>query len=427
MISDGYSSLKMSTNLDFGNPPRVVFGVGTAVNSLPNIIKEFSPKKTMLVTDEIVSKTESFERIEKELERASLSFSTFMVPAGEPKTEKADEIVKVAREKKPDLLIGVGGGSVLDMTKLMSIMITNPGEPKDYYALPPDPWSEKVKRVGVNKILIPTTSGTGSETSNTLVVTEKGYKTWITSPKVTATVSLIDPSLTYSLPPVATRNTGMDALSHLIEGVLTTAPNPLSDGMIRQGVHLISKYLVRAYNNSNDEEARLNMSYAAALGGWVIAFPWVGGPATIGHCMSEALGPRFEIPHGFACGIMLPHAMDFNLSLVAGRLRSIAEAFGTDVHGLTDAQAGMETISSVVSLMRSLEMPIALKNVSKFGKDRLFDMLEYVLNERQYIYNLPEYNPMRITMENLTELFDNIWEGKFSTTAALNNGELQVP
>ncbi len=147
-------------------------------------------------------------------------------------------------------------------------------------------------------------------------------------------------------------------------------------------------------------------------------------PATIGHCMSEALGPRFEIPHGFACTIMLPHSMDFNLPLVATKLRSIAEAFGTNVYGLTDVQAGMEAKSSVVSLMRSLEMPTALKDVSKFGKDRLFEMLEYVLNERQDIYNLPAYDPMRITRENLTYLFDDIWEGKFSTTTVLNNGEL---
>ena len=419
MNSDTFNPLKLNTNLDFGNPPRVVFGVGTSQNSLPGLMKEIDPKKTVLVSDEVVAKTGALEKIEASLKSAGLKYEELLIPIGEPTTEMTRDLVNSARKDKPDLYVGVGGGSVLDMTKLMSIMVTNEGDPKNYYALPPDPWSDKVLKAGARKILLSTTAGTGSESSNTLVVTEAGYKTWITSSKVTANVSLVDPSLTYSLPPNATRNTGMDALSHLIEGVLTNMPNPVSDGMIQQGVHLISKYLTRACNNGNDEEARVNMSFAAMMGGWVISFPWVGGPATIGHCVSEALGPRFGIPHGFACAIMLPHAMDFNLPLVAPRLRSIAEAFGVDTYGLSDLEAASNAINSVVSLMKGLEMPVALKNASKFGKDRLTDMFDYVFNQRQYIYNLPVYNPRRLTEENLSELFDDIWEGKFSTASKL--------
>ena len=419
MNSDAFNPLKLNTNLDFGNPPRVVFGVGASQNSLPGLVKEIDPKKTVLVSDEVVAKTGALEKIEASLKSAGLKYEELLIPIGEPTTEMTRDLVNSARKDKPDLYVGVGGGSVLDMTKLMSIMVTNEGDPKNYYALPPDPWSDKVVKAGARKILLSTTAGTGSESSNTLVVTEAGYKTWITSSRVTANVSLVDPSLTYTLPPNATRNTGMDALSHLIEGVLTNTPNPVSDGMIQQGVHLISKYLVRAYNNGNDEEARVNMSFAAMMGGWVIAFPWVGGPATIGHCMSEALGPRFGIPHGFACAIMLPHAMDFNLPLVAPRLRPIAEAFGVDTYGLSDLEAASEAIDSVVSLMKGLEMPVALKNASKFGKDRLTEMFDYVLNQRQYIYNLPVYNPRRLTKENLSELFDDIWEGGFTTASKL--------
>ena len=419
MNSDTFNPLKLNTNLDFGNPPRVVFGVGTSQNSLPGLMKEIDPKKTVLVSDEVVAKTGALEKIEASLKSAGLKYEELLIPIGEPTTEMTRDLVNSARRDKPDLYVGVGGGSVLDMTKLMSIMVTNEGDPKNYYALPPDPWSDKVVKAGARKILLSTTAGTGSESSNTLVVTEAGYKTWITSSRVTANVSLVDPSLTYTLPPNATRNTGMDALSHLIEGVLTNTPNPVSDGMIQQGVHLISKYLVRAYNNGNDEEARVNMSFAAMMGGWVIAFPWVGGPATIGHCMSEALGPRFGIPHGFACAIMLPHAMDFNLPLVAPRLRPIAEAFGVDTYGLSDLEAASDAIDSVVSLMKGLEMPVALKNASKFGKDRLTEMFDYVLNQRQYIYNLPVYNPRRLTKENLSELFDDIWEGRFTTASKL--------
>ena len=109
---------------------------------------------------------------------------------------------------------------------------------------------------------------------------------------------------------------------------------------------------------------------------------------------------------------------------MAPRLRPIAEAFGVDTYGLSDLEAASNAINSVVSLMKGLEMPVALKNASKFGKERLTDMFDYVFNQRQYIYNLPVYNPRRLTEENLSELFDDIWEGKFTTASKLVESSL---
>lgn len=413
-LNNNYSSLHPASHFDFTNPSRIIFGKGATGINLPEIIKEYGPKDILIVSDETIAKVGALEKTENAIRASKLKYDKYFVPVGEPSAEVSREATNFAREKRPDLLIGIGGGSVLDMTKLMSIMVTNPGDPIEYCALPPDPWSDKVKNKGINKVLIPTTAGTGSETSNTLVIIEKGYKTWITSAKVTADLALVDPELTYSLPPVVTRNTGMDALSHLVEGTVSALANPISDGLIQQGVHLISKYLVRAYNNGSDEEARVNMSYAAMLGGWVIAFPWVGGPATIGHCMSEALGPKFDLPHGLVCAIMLPHAIDYNSALIATRMRSIAGALGSDTYGMDDNQVVETSINSITRLMKNLDIPLALKNATKLPKDSLYDMLEYILKERQFIYNLPTYNPRRLTTDNLSQLFEDIWEGKFS-------------
>jgi len=414
--SNEFSEIGLLSNFDTGNPPRIVFGKNSLKTNLAQIIKDLHPKNSLIVSDDIVSKTGGLGKVEDIFKESGTAYKTYLIPIKEPTADVAREVSDFARRTSPDLIVGVGGGSVMDMAKLMSIMVTNNEDPIKYCALPPDPWSDKVVNPGINKILIPTTAGTGSETSNTLVIIEKGYKTWITSSKVTANISLIDPVLTYTLPPVVTRNTGLDALSHLVEGIVSSQANPISDGLIFQGVRIISKYLVRAYNNGNDEEARINMSFAAMLGGWVIAFPWVGGPATIGHCMSEALGPKFNIPHGQACAIMLPHAMDYNSSLIAPRLRPIAEAFGIDTYDMDDTEATRAAIDGVLKLMKDLEMPVSLKNSTKLTKNSLDEMLEYVLNERQFIYNLPAYNPRRLTKENLQILFDDIWEGKFSFT-----------
>jgi alcohol dehydrogenase class IV len=267
-----------------------------------------------------------------------------------------------------------------------------------------------LKNKTLPKILIPTTAGTGSETSNTLVIIEQEYKTWITDNKILAEVAIVDPTLTLTLPPRMTAGTGIDALSHVMEALMSTQANPISDGLSMAAVRLVFQNLRQAYHHGEDVSARWNMSMAATLGGWVIGFPWVGGPATIGHCISEAVGSRYKIPHGVACGIALPYAMEYNLPLLFEKLGMVASLTGGDTSDLSTHDAARKSIDATVALMKDIDMPMSLGEMKVPEKD-LKGLSEYIINERQYLYNLTALNPRRLTLENVNRLLENMWKG----------------
>ncbi|MGC8565224.1 MAG: iron-containing alcohol dehydrogenase [Thermoplasmata archaeon] len=402
--------------LDWENPKRIVFGRGQTKN-LGSILNSYMQvKSAVIVTDENIEKAGILEKVTSSVNGTGIKTDIFKIPVHEPDMETANNVANYAHSKSFDAVIGVGGGSAMDMGKLMAMMKTNPGKPLDYCALPPDALSEKVKNRPVPEILIPTTAGTGSEQSNTLVIIENGYKTWITSNKLYATIALVDPENTYTTPPNATRSSGVDAMSHLLEGLVSSLHNPVSDGTIIEGVKLVYDYLPRSYNNGNDVEARTALSLASTMGGWVLGLPWVGGPATIGHCLSEGFGPKLNIPHGLACGLMLPHVIDFNRNFIGERMKKVLIAIepDEDYFDFTIQEAIDALIQKIVDLLKAVEINPAVKYNTKESKDTFFNMIDYVLNERQYLYNLPAYNPRRLTKDNLTNLFEDIWEGKFS-------------
>lgn len=402
-------------SLDWENAKRIMFGTGLTTQT-SSVMKDIGARKAIILSDVNIVKAGVVDKVTDSLKSEGLSFDQMILDVKEPDMSVAREVAKFARNHEFDCVIGVGGGSSMDMAKLMSIMKTNPGDPLKYCALPPDASSEKVKNSGVPEILLPTTSGTGSETSNTLVIIHEGVKTWITSNKILATAAIVDPENTYSSPPNATRFPALDALGHLDEGIISSLHNQISDGMSIQGSSLINTYLPRAYNNGRDEEARTALSMAATLGGWVLGFPWVGGPATIGHYMAEAFGPKYNMPHGLAVALMLPHALDFNRPLIKNRLGPLLQAF----EDVSDAPDGDETcdrlIFDITNLMKSVDVDPALRRNTNTSKDVLFSMLDYLINERQYLYNLPAYNPRRLTKDNMEHLFEDLWEGRFTMT-----------
>lgn len=404
-------------SLDWENPRRIVFGRGQTNNLGAMLESYLHLNSVVIVTEENIEKAGILENVHSSIVKVGIKVDLFKIPAREPDMDTANHVANYAQSHNFDAVIGVGGGSVMDMGKLMAMMKTNPGKPVEYCALPPDALSEKVKNRPVPEILVPTTSGTGSEQSNTLVIIEKGYKTWITSNKLYATLALVDPENTYTTPPNATRSSGVDAMSHLLEGLVSSLHNAVSDGTIIEGVKLVYDYLPRAYNNGNDVEARTALSLASTMGGWVLGLPWVGGPATIGHCLSEGFGPKLNIPHGLACGLMLPHVIDFNRNFIGERMKKVLVALepNEDYFYFTNQEAIDILIQKIVDLLKAVEINPAVKYNTRESKETFFSMIDYVLNERQYLYNLPAYNPRRLTKENLTHLFEDIWEGKFTS------------
>ena len=393
----------------FDQPKRIIFATGATEQFLGSEAIRLGGKKVLVVTDKGIKKAGMADTVTGLLEKENVDVTLYDDIATEPTVDSVRSAVKFGREGKYDLIVGVGGGAVLDTAKLTALCLTNPGEVMTYV----DPTQDKTKEPSKPKILIPTTSGTGSETSNAAVVIEGLYKTWVACSNMFADVAIVDPNMVMSCPPKQTAGSALDALSHNVEALIDREANPISDAQALEATRLVFKYSRRAFHAGDDLEARWNMAAAATLGGMVISYAWIGGPAILGHCISEALGPRWGVPHGAACGVVLPYILQFNMasSACTEKLAYVAkQILGDEVYGLSQREAANAFVQGTKRLMEDMELPTSLKQWN-VPSNELDEFAEYLVKDRQYVYSLPRFNPRKLTIENTKELMHNMYDG----------------
>ncbi len=277
----------------------------------------------------------------------------------EPQMETANALYDLVLKVKPDLVIGLGGGSSMDMAKLTSIVATNPQAPLELMT------KKVVNNPALKKILIPTTSGTGSEVSMFFVCSVGKDKYFMGSPYAYPEISIIDPGLTLSMPPRITASTGIDALSHAVESIMNKLANPWYDSLAVSAIELISKYLRRATFNGQDLEARYYMSMGATLA--MISYTGTGG--LYSHSISYAIGVFQPIAHGVGCGVGLPYTMVFNLPMIEEKLAVIARAMGEKVESLSTQAAGRRAAELVYNITADVKLPVSLKEMGLRHED----------------------------------------------------------
>ncbi len=406
---------------DYRLPPRMKFGFGS-VRESGKLAKEIAKNKNAIViTDESLVNLGLVDELLSSLQENGFKTDVYAPRAIEPTIEQVHKVITAASKKNYGLIVGIGGGSSLDRAK-MAACFAGRNEKIDGYLAP----SAKIIRTCKPKLLIPTTSGTGSEVSNTAVVIvpndEVGsMKTWITGDVVLAEAAILDPSLTMNLPPKITANTGFDAISHCAEGVISKQANPFSDALALQGIKLAAQNLRSAYHAGENPQSRWNMALAAAIGGIVISFGWVAGPATLGHAASEGISPRYGIPHGAACAVLLPYVYWFNLpnDYTVKKLAMIADAMGVDTCKMSTRQAAEAAIEATFNLMEDLDIPTDLKSYGMKKKD-IPVLAKYILKRSQEMYSMSDYNPRKATLENLEEFFEMAYEGRESLEKTLS-------
>ena len=394
--------------LKFDQVKRILFGKGQS-DQVGNQLKEIKKKNTIIVTDPNVYKFGLLAKIESSLSEAGIKYEVYDRISNEPTMENIVNAVEFARSNGNfDSVVAVGGGSVLDTSKMVASMVTNSGEPKEYLT----PIEDKFKNPGLPKILIPTTGGTGSEVSNMSVVIEKQsmYKTWAASSNLLADTAIVDPVLNVSAPPRTTAASGMDALAHNVEGLISKEANPISDGIATKASSLIFRNLRTAFNSPDNIEARSAMSLSAMLGGMVITFPWVAGPSVLGHCLGEAFGPKYGAIHGVAVGMSLPYILDYNISAAYNKIGTLARIFNIPHKGESARAVASKIAPVIIQLLEDLEMPTTLKQIN-FPKTDIEKFGEYIFSTRQKLYDLPRFNPRRLTLENSIQLIRNMYDG----------------
>src|SRR5512146_1728956 len=289
---------------EFATATRIVFGEGTAA-TLPDLVRSFGARP-MVVTGASAERAASLI--------SEMSAEAFSAP-GEPTVELVREGAQRAQASACDVIVSLGGGSAIDAGKAIAAISTNGGEPLDFLEVVGK--GRTITAQPLPFIAVPTTAGTGSEVTRNAVLgsTKHGVKASLRSPLMLPRVALVDPELTYGLPPAITAHTGLDALTQLIEPYVSARANPLVDALCVEGIKRAANALRRVYHDGADREARRDMSLVSLFGGLALANAGLG----VIHGFAAPLGGSFKAPHGAICAAVLPHGMAANVAALRAR------------------------------------------------------------------------------------------------------------
>ncbi|MGQ7888804.1 iron-containing alcohol dehydrogenase [Paenibacillus sp. WC2504] len=334
----------------------IVAGQHTIAELVPRIKRHGNFKHVVIVTQPSIKARGVIDRIESELSQAGISSRCLSDVKPEPTVDNIQQVYSRIASEPVDLFIGIGGGSVLDATKLFSVLMTDPVDVMSLVGI------DRVSKPGIPTVLIPTTSGTGSEVTPNAIVTipEQELKVGIISRHLLPMLVIIDPALTVSLPPNITAATGMDAFTHALESYISTKANPISDMFALESMRLISGSLLQAYHHGSDLQARENVLLGSMYGGMALSS---AGTAAV-HALAYPLGGKFNITHGVANSMLLPHVMTFNMDAIQTRLGHVACAMGLQI-GTEGGKAVSEAVIRQIFEWTS-EMHIP-QNLRAFG------------------------------------------------------------
>ena len=349
------------------NAGRIVAGAGS-LSRLPEIAADFRAKRVLVVSDKGVAAAGLVEPARQALALAGLHVTVLDNTPPEPEVRDVDAVLEAARAVGGvDLVVGIGGGSAMDVAKIVAVLLAHPVSLRDLLNKAPIPAR------GLPTVMVPTTAGTGSEaTPNSIIlVPEDELKIGIVSPLLMPDAVILDPLLTLTLPPAITASTGMDALTHAIECYCSKKGNPFSDLYGLEAIKLISHSLRRAHTDGSDVQARHDMLLGAYYGGVCIAT----SSTTAVHALAYPLGGKYRIPHGLSNAILLPFVMEFNLDGSEPRFAAMARAMGLQVEGLAERAAGERFIEALYKLNADLGIKSSLrdKGVSDADLDGLVD------------------------------------------------------
>ncbi len=358
-------------------PPRVRFGRGLATR-LPEILEGRSCRRIFLLSDGTLEKLGTVEKVRAPLEAAGMEVTTFTAIPPEPPTTCLEEALTFAKSRGAfDLIVALGGGSVMDVAKVAAICLGHGRPPTDFYGI------HQVPGRGIPTLLMPTTAGTGSEVTPVSILTdvEKQVKARTFSPFILPDDAVIDPALTDSVPPRVTAATGIDALVHAMEAYIAKVATPYAQGLALEAVRYISRSLRRACQDGGDTEARDMMAVGANLAGMAFA----NSSCCAVHALALPLGGRFHIPHGEATGGLLAATMRVNAPACQPAFAELALAMG-----LTDTRPEA-FLAALQALQSDLGLPTSLAHYGVTA-DALPELARHAVEIRTLI----EPNPVLI-------------------------------
>ena len=386
---------------EFRMPKSVLYGR----NSLEKLGEQSKKlgKKAFIVTDTIMEKLGYVEKCIQQLNKKSITVSTYNKVDAEPTNIHVLEALSLCKEEKCDFIIGIGGGSCIDAAKAVAVLYTNGGEVEDYVQK-----DIEIENNPLPLIAIPTTSGTGSEVTSVAVITNKktDVKMMMKHPSFIPKVAIIDPVLTSSLPPQITAATGIDALCHAIEAYISKFSQPLTDVLALSAIESIMKYLRIAYEDGRNMEAREAMMIASLQAG--IAFS--NASVTLVHGMSRPVGALFHVPHGISNAILLPTVLEFTKTSAMKRLAKIGRSLNKDLYSNSDEEVADYTLGEIKKLCFDLRIP----NLKEYGIDEIeFENAISKMASDAIESGSPANNPRVPSYDEIKELYRECFNYKY--------------
>lgn len=338
--------------VQYNCPTNVISGHG-CLSSIYKEIVNLNCRRALILTDPGVRDAGLTQLVQDAL--VDFCVGVFDDIAQDTDLDIVDAAAAMARELKADCIVSVGGGSVIDTAKAVCVTLKNGGRANDHIAL------YRLQEPQTPHIVIPTTSGTGSEVTNVAVIKSKaaGRKVYIVDTRIMPNTAILDPRFTMTLPPALTATTAMDAMTHAVEALTSTMAQPICDGQALQAIRLIRENLPKVVANGRDEKARGNLQIAATMAGWAFTIAQVG----LAHAMAHTVGILHNVPHGAACGILLPKVMRFNVDYAADKLAMAAQALGVNTAGMDDREAALAAADAIEMLMKEAGHPMRLQDV----------------------------------------------------------------
>ena len=374
--------------------PEVIFG-NHSIHQVGESCLRLGATNVFIVSDPGVMETGWLEVVIKSCKQAGLKYSTFYDVTVNPKDKEVENGAALYVDNECDAIIGIGGGSSIDVAKAIAILVANGGHIHDYEGV------DKIQKPLPPQVMVPTTAGSGSEVSQfSIILDTKGQKKMtIVSKSLVPDIAIVDPETLTTKNAHLTASTGLDVLSHGIEAYVSLASTPLTDVQAKNAITLVAQYLRPSVASKLNMEAKTNMAIASLQAGLSFSNAILGAV----HAMSHAIGGRFLVHHGDVNSVLLPHVMEYNLIANPKKFADIASFLGIDTCGLTYMEAGKKAIDYVKELAIDIGAPQKLSEMG-IEKEAIQEMSQIALNDACMITN-----PRDITIEDIEELFRKAW------------------
>jgi alcohol dehydrogenase class IV len=373
-------------------PGRIITGMGS-LEKLTEVVGGMG-KKALIVSDKVVTDLGYLDKVKDILGKAKVTAAVYNEVNQEPTNEHVEAGLKVLKDEGCDFLIAIGGGSAIDAAKAIGMMATNPGSISDYMG------QNKAKNPTLPMIAVPTTAGTGSEVTRNTIITDlnTNVKMLIGSPYLIPDVAIDDPALTMTMPQGVTSSTGLDALTHAIEGYVSKQAQPITDEWALSAIRLIAGNLRQAWANGSNEKARSNMMLGQLMAGMAFS----NSSVALVHGMARPIGAFFHVAHGLSNAVLLPHVMRFSWIGDPVKFARITEAMGEDVEGLSVLDAAELAADAVERLCADLNVP----TYQEMGLDekKYFEVASQMAKDA-IASGSPAHNPRVATEEEIVEIY----------------------